>query len=162
MDTDVLKCGFTEKAFRVRSHGIDVIHPMATYDLIDILAYLEEEQGYKAEFEMILPTNDFMDAIESAMCMSSIDKTESKITIEFEETKGRVLFQGSNTQSKSPFQIKKMIKPGKNMVIITNGKRIMSFINILKGFVEFRMRVRKGRAYLFAPDNSFTFMIPLS
>lgn len=162
IEADILKFGYNDSAFRIRSKGLDVIHPIIPYDLVDLDAWLAEEMEKKPKFEMVLPTLEFIDAIDNAMSMSAIDKTESKITIEFEESKGRVIFLGSNTQAKTNFPINKMLKSGKSMNIITNGKRITGFVNILKSYPEFRLRVGSGRAFLFAPDNSFSFLVPLA
>lgn len=165
IDSDIMKFGYNDSAFRLRAKGIDVIHPIIAYDLIDLDAWLSEELQKKPKFELVLPTLEFIDAVENAMAMSTIDKTESKITIEFEadSKKGRVIFMGSNTQAKTGFPISKVLTSGKSMTIITSGKRIIGFVNILKSYPEFRLRVGGGgRAFLFAPDNSFSFLVPLS
>jgi hypothetical protein len=163
MPFETVKCSFSEKTFRVRCIGLDVIHPVIVYDLVDLLTWLAEDEAGKPDFELLLNTNEFVDALDSAMCMSTLDKTETKLTVEFGgDGKGKILFLGSNTQSKSTFAIAKTLKSGKEQTIITNGKRILSFVSLLKGFKTFRLRVSKGRAYLFSPDQTFTFLVPLS
>lgn len=162
MPYDTVRCSFSENMFRIRCKGVDVTHPSGTYDLVDLLSWLEEDKKLKPDYEIILPTNQFIDAIDSAMCMSVIDKTESNISVEFGPDSGKVIFLGSNTQSRSTFPVTKILKAGKQQSFITNGKRILSFIALLKGFKEFRLRVSQGRAYLFAPDESFVFLVPLS
>lgn len=162
MPFDTVKCSFSENMFRVRCKGVDVMHPNTVYDLVDLLSWLEEDQKEKPDFELVLPTTEFVESIDAAMCMSAIDKSETSITIEFGEETGKVVFLGSNTQSRSTFQITKTVKRGKQQSITTNGKRILSFIALMRGFKEFRLRVSQGRAYLFAPDDSFIFLVPLT
>ena len=163
MPYDVVKCSFGEKLFRVRCMGLDVLHPVIVYDLVDLLSWLAEDEAKKPDFELVLPTNEFVEALDSAMCMSTLDKSETKLTIEFgKDGRGKITFLGSNTQSKSTFTVTKTIKAGKEQSIMTNGKRILSFVSLLKGFKIMRLRVSGGRAYLFSQDNSYTFLVPLS
>jgi DNA polymerase III sliding clamp (beta) subunit (PCNA family) len=162
LDSSVVKFGYSDSAFRIKSAGYDVIHPIVTYDVVDLKKWIEEETERKPEYELVLPTLEFIEAIENAMAMAVMDKTESKITIEFSEDKGKVIFAGSNTQALTNFKINKTIKSGKSMSIVTNGKRIVGFVGILKVYPEFRLRVSKGRAFLYAPDDSFIFLVPLA
>lgn len=162
MPGDVLKIGFDENSMRIRSQGLDVTCPLVVYDLVDIEAWIRDEETHKPEFEMLVDSKSFESAIDGALCLSSIDKSESKVTIEFDGDKGKVVFLGASTNTKTTFTIKKKLKTRESMTVITNGKRLNSFVKILSGFPEFRFRVRKGRAFLYAPDSSLVYMVPLS
>jgi hypothetical protein len=64
--------------------------------------------------------------------------------------------------AKSPFKVLKFHKTRKSMVIITDGKRLMNFINLFKTFACVRLRVRDGRAICYTEDRSYLFMVPLT
>lgn len=162
MPHEQIKCGFGTNMFRVRCLGMEVVHPLVTYDLVDLLSWLDEDAKQKPVFEVVVPVHEFADAIESAMCMSVIDKTESNISVEFGEDSGKVSFLGSSANSKSKFSVTKTLSgKSRERSFTTNGRRILSFVALLRGFKEFRLRVSQGRAYMFAPDESFTFLVPL-
>jgi hypothetical protein len=164
MPADTVRVGFDERSMRVRSQGLDVTCPLVVYDLVDIEAWITEEETHKPEFELLIDTASFETSIENALCLSGVDKSETKVTIELDAktNKGKVVFIGASTSTSTDFTVKKYLKTKENMNIITNGKRLASFVHILKVFPSFRLRVRKGRAFLYAPDDSLVYMVPLS
>lgn len=110
MPGDTIKVGFDSNTMRMRSSGLDVTCPLVVYDLVDIESWIREEEEHKPEFEVVVDSKSFENSIESALCLSSIDKSESKVTIEFDADKGRVLFLGASTSTKTSFVIKKKLK----------------------------------------------------
>lgn len=163
---DEIKFGYTEdqKLFRVRANGVDITHPCGTYDIIDLKAWLAEEASETPDYEIMVSSSSFMEALQSCLSMSMLDKTESKVTIEFaqkNDSQGFVKFLGTGSKASTEFEISRIKKRGESMILITEGKRIAAFVAILKDFDKINMRVRAGRCFMSSPGKEFTFMVPL-
>lgn len=161
---EILRCGFSDSEFRIVSDDLEVYHQAASYDIFDFDSWLREEESEKPEFELDLSPVELIDALDSAMALAQLDKSEPKVTLEFDDNlKARALFSGnSGSSAKAPFRVLKFHKTKKSMVIITDGKRLMNFVSMFKSFAQFRMRVRDGRAICYTEDKSYLFMVPLA
>ena len=162
---DSLRLGFSESLFRMTVPGvIDVIHPTGIYDIIDMRGFLASDEKQKPDFEVVLPTAAVIDAINGVMGLSALDRGEGKILLEFGDIKsGRATFKGNVvSNARKAFPIVEVPVKGRVMEITTDGRRLTSFLSILKEFPRITVRVRNSRAFLMPPDQSYVFMLPLA
>ena len=158
-----IKLGFGADVFRMKTPEIDIVHPTGTYDLLDMRGFIADSEKAKPDFELELETVELITAIDSVMSVSALDRGEGKITLDFSpEGTGLATFQGNVANAKQKFRVQKITVKSKSMNIITDGRRLTSFITMLKLYKTFRLRVANNRAFMSAPDNSLVFMLPLA
>lgn len=159
-----IRLGFEESLFRVKTPELDVTHPAGTYDLFDIRGFIADDEAEEPDYELLLPTVELLSALEGVMGISALERGEgNKVSLEFNgDGTGKARFLGNVAQARNPFSITKTIKKAKEMTIITDGRRLVSFIGMLKHCKDFRIRVHNNRAFLYSPDRSLVFMLPLA
>lgn len=161
---DTIRLGFEENLFRIKTPEIDVTHPAGTYDLFDIRGFIADDEKETPDYELMLPTVALLTAIEGVIGISVLEKGEgNKVSLEFEaDGTGKARFIGNVAQARNPFKITKVLKKAREMTIITDGRRLVSFISMMKHCTDFRLRVHNNRAFMYSPDNSLVFMLPLA